>query len=135
MPERTPAQREAARRNGLLGGRPKATAGRAQENRIRDLARREGKNALRKVIRFWIDIVDGKVPGAQVSDRIRAGEQIANRCGLPPLAQQQIQTDLPPKMFDVPGLVPPEASQDEPGTNGDGDHDDEASGTQDATLN
>lgn len=99
-PELTPEEKAArtarARENGRKGGRPPKTAWNA-EQRLRAEARAKGEGALRLLMDYWIELVEGKHANATHDHRLRAAENIANRCGLPIRTEQNVTPGLPAK--------------------------------------
>lgn len=57
-----------------------------RERRIIEKARAKGRAALPLVVELWMKIALGEVP-ARMRDRLHAARELADRCGLPPLAQ------------------------------------------------
>jgi len=105
---RTKAQRETSRQNGKKGGRPPAKT--KYRRRLASSARLLGEISLPKVVQLWVNMIDGRVPGATAGERSRAAENIADRFGLPRLNQQQQVGDFPTKLIDLrlPQDRPPE---------------------------
>lgn len=86
-PEERAARAERARANGQLGGRPpKSPFNKAQK--IIAASRAKGQAALSEIVDYMLEIVRGQHEDATHDHRIRAGEFIANRCGMP------VRTDL-----------------------------------------
>lgn len=115
----TPAQSEAARRNGALGGRPRSDNGPRELQRQRDRARREGRDAASENPRFWRQIRDDTRQSMAV--RMDAARELSDRYGDP---RQQVTAianvgDIdPPKLFDLTPFDPP-PNHDPASPNGD----------------
>lgn len=84
--ELTPEEREArakrARENGRKGGRPPRSPFNAAQ-KIAAQARAKGEAVLPYLVDYMIELVRGEHDDATHDHRIRAGEFLANRCGMP----------------------------------------------------
>lgn len=99
---RTPAQAAASRTNGALGGRPARLD--ARSALPIEQARALGRSRLGRCARFWVDLVEGSVPGATIMDRIAASRELADRCGLPKRTESElIERTFTPILVQVEG--------------------------------
>jgi predicted Zn-dependent protease with MMP-like domain len=57
------------------------------EKRVVEEARSKVRKRFDKLLEFLCDVVDGKIEGASVGDRIKASAELFDRCGLPRKAQ------------------------------------------------
>lgn len=103
------ARRERARANGRKGGRPPKTAWNA-EQKLREKARERGESYLSTCVEYWIELVEGKHAKATHDHRLRAAENLANRCGLPIRTEQNVTPGLPVKTVNLEGFVAPNGS-------------------------
>lgn len=112
------AQREASRKNGALGGRPRKEVGTGEIRRLKDEARRTGERAAAKVpeiLERWM--TDTRV---SIGDRLQVMRELCDRFGFP---RQQVTAMMSlgedaPKLFDLTPFEPP-ASHGPASENGD----------------
>lgn len=107
--EEREARAERARANGRKGGRPPKTAWNA-EQRLRDEAVKRGETYLAKCLDYWIELIEGKHAGATHDHRLRATENLANRCGLPIRTEQNVTPGLPVKSVWLMGWTDPDGT-------------------------
>lgn len=106
----------------ILTGRPPDPTDSEQQQKLRQLAEYALKRAaseqftpgqlaralcemeLVNTVAFWVAVRDGAYAQAEISDRIRCAENLANRGGLPIVTAAAIAPSLPQKIFEVPGL-------------------------------
>jgi len=92
--------KQAARENGKKGGRPATSLITQGEREIREEARKIGRSALKNVVQFWVDVMNGDIPGANCGDKLRASENLADRMGMPRKTKvDATANDIPPKMI------------------------------------
>lgn len=90
-PEQKKVRSERARENGRLGGRPPRSPF-TKAQKLISAAREKGQAALPAIIDYMLEIVHGEHEDATHDHRIRAGEFIANRCGMPVRTEAMIGT-------------------------------------------
>jgi len=109
-PEEKAARAERARANGRLGGRPPKTAWN-EEQKLKAKAREKGESALCLLMDYWIELVEGKHAAATHDHRLRAAENIANRCGLPIRTEQNVTPGLPAKSVFLLSWTDPDGTE------------------------
>jgi len=84
--------KQAARENGKKGGRPATSLITQGEREIREEARKIGRSALKNVVQFWVDVMNGDIPGANCGDKLRARDFIE---GLDILVSMRLCANVP----------------------------------------
>lgn len=111
----TPAQKNASRQNGKLGGRPRKDTSHGELRRLREEAREQGRLAALENPRFWRDVRDDS--RVDMRTRLEAARELADRYGEP---RQQVTallnqiSDDPPKLFDMAAYEAPESYSEHP---------------------
>ena len=91
--------------NGRGGSRPGAGRPRLaseRERQVVEAARAEGRAAMPRVVRLWVEGLDHRCDDPRHDDydyRLACGKQLANRCGLPGL--REIKAELAPTLAPV----------------------------------
>jgi len=78
-------------------------AERAEKRKYREVARAKGSRFLTELVDYWIEVARGLHAGATHADRIRAGENIANRCGLPMQTDSAMPLKVKVKLAEMRG--------------------------------
>jgi hypothetical protein len=91
-------------RSEAAADRQAQTHDKAERSKDRERARAKGQRFLPQLVDYWIEVASGLHASASHADRIRAGENVANRCGLPLRTELSLgPTRLKVKLVEVAG--------------------------------